>query len=128
MRRHVRRRRRAYAGGAGLTAALLAGAGGGHVAGHHPGQAIVTPSPESTPVVSDTNIPGSGCDASFERFTYNPQRLVRILCERCKVERRLLAPDLAADPRYGLLGLREGEAIHEPCGYFSPIRPHRSHV
>src|SRR5205807_8185980 len=78
MRRHVRRRRRAYAGGAGLTAALLAGAGGGHVAGHHPGQAIVTPSPESTPVVSDTNIPGSGCDASFERFTYKPQRLVRI--------------------------------------------------
>src|SRR5205085_4242223 len=37
------------------------------------------------------------------------QRLVRILCERCKVQRRLTAPDLAADPRYRLLGLNAGD-------------------
>jgi len=44
------------------------------------------------------------------------QRLVRVLCERCKVVRRLMARDLAADPRYGLLGLRESDVIHEPRG------------
>jgi general secretion pathway protein E len=44
------------------------------------------------------------------------QRLVRILCERCKVERKLTAADLSADPRYALLGLRLGETVHEPKG------------
>ncbi len=42
------------------------------------------------------------------------QRLVRILCERCKNERALSAPDLATDPRYGTLGFRAGDRIHEP--------------
>src|SRR5207237_10438159 len=32
------------------------------------------------------------------------QRLVRILCDRCRVQKRLTAADLAADPRYGMLG------------------------
>src|SRR5215469_9387285 len=32
------------------------------------------------------------------------QRLVRVLCERCKTERRLSAADLAADPRHTVLG------------------------
>jgi len=44
------------------------------------------------------------------------QRLVRILCDRCKVERRLTAADLADDPQYAMLGLRIGEAVHEPGG------------
>ncbi len=44
------------------------------------------------------------------------QRLVRILCERCKMERRLTVADLAADPRYRLLGLNDGELVHEPRG------------
>ena len=44
------------------------------------------------------------------------QRLVRILCDRCKVERRLTAADLADDPRYAMLGLRVGETVHEPGG------------
>jgi general secretion pathway protein E len=44
------------------------------------------------------------------------QRLVRILCERCKTERTLTAADLAADPRYALLGLRVGDSVHEPKG------------
>ena len=42
------------------------------------------------------------------------QRLVRILCERCKSARMLSGQDLAADPRYAALGLRAGETVHEP--------------
>jgi len=44
------------------------------------------------------------------------QRLVRILCERCKGQRRLTAADVAADPRYRLLGLKAGELVGEPRG------------
>jgi general secretion pathway protein E len=44
------------------------------------------------------------------------QRLVRILCDRCKVKRTLAAADLAADPRYATLGLTAGETVHEPAG------------
>lgn len=44
------------------------------------------------------------------------QRLVRILCDRCKAARHLTKDDLSADHRYGMLGLREGEIVHEPRG------------
>jgi general secretion pathway protein E len=44
------------------------------------------------------------------------QRLVRILCERCKMKRTLRAADLADDPRYEALGLAVGETVHEPAG------------
>jgi general secretion pathway protein E len=44
------------------------------------------------------------------------QRLVRILCERCKTSRRLTAADHAADPRYTMLGLQLDEPVHEPRG------------
>jgi general secretion pathway protein E len=44
------------------------------------------------------------------------QRLVRILCDRCRVEHRLTSADLAADPRYAMLGLRAGESVYEPGG------------
>ena len=44
------------------------------------------------------------------------QRLVRILCDRCKVKRRLTVADVAADPRYRLMGLKDGELITEPRG------------
>jgi general secretion pathway protein E len=44
------------------------------------------------------------------------QRLVRILCDRCKIERRLTEADLARDPRYAMLGLRLGETVCEPRG------------
>jgi general secretion pathway protein E len=44
------------------------------------------------------------------------QRLVRILCDRCKVGRLLSTADLAADPRYALLGFQVGETVHEPGG------------
>ena len=44
------------------------------------------------------------------------QRLVRVLCERCKIERRLSTASIAADPRYPLLGLKVGDCVHEPSG------------
>jgi general secretion pathway protein E len=44
------------------------------------------------------------------------QRLVRLLCDRCKKARRLTADDLAADPRYAVLGFAAGEAVCEPSG------------
>lgn len=44
------------------------------------------------------------------------QRLVRILCERCKRERRLTAESAAKDPRYQMLGLKLGDVVHEPSG------------
>jgi len=44
------------------------------------------------------------------------QRLVRILCDRCKLERVLAADDLAADPRFGMLGLAVGDKVYEPAG------------
>jgi general secretion pathway protein E len=44
------------------------------------------------------------------------QRLVRVLCDRCKIEQRLTAGALARDPRYAMLGLQTDESIHEPGG------------
>jgi general secretion pathway protein E len=44
------------------------------------------------------------------------QRLVRILCDRCRTRRALTAADLSADPRYAALGLKAGETVHEPAG------------
>jgi general secretion pathway protein E len=43
------------------------------------------------------------------------QRLVRVLCDRCKTKRALTTADLADDPRYEALGLQIGEAVHEPA-------------
>jgi general secretion pathway protein E len=44
------------------------------------------------------------------------QRLVRVLCDRCKAPRKLTSGDLAADPRFSALGLAVGETVHEPVG------------
>ena len=44
------------------------------------------------------------------------QRLVRILCDRCKRSRGLDKHDLAADPRYAALGFTAGEMIFESDG------------
>jgi general secretion pathway protein E len=44
------------------------------------------------------------------------QRLVRILCDRCRVQKRLSPADLAADPRYGMLGFKAGDSVCEPAG------------
>jgi general secretion pathway protein E len=42
------------------------------------------------------------------------QRLVRQLCDRCKIPRTLTAADLSTDPRYSALGFRPGEILHDP--------------
>ncbi|ACK49880.1 type II secretion system protein E [Methylocella silvestris BL2] len=44
------------------------------------------------------------------------QRLVRVLCERCKKKRILTQEALEADPRLSALGLRCDDAIYEPVG------------
>jgi general secretion pathway protein E len=60
-----------------------------------------------------------GVEGFFLRSTLRAvmaQRLVRILCERCKTERELTAAVMEADPRYQLLGLKTGDHVHEPLG------------
>jgi general secretion pathway protein E len=44
------------------------------------------------------------------------QRLVRVLCERCKQRQQLSVESLATDPRYALLALKAGDSIHNPTG------------
>src|SRR6185295_16180688 len=44
------------------------------------------------------------------------QRLVRLLCDRCRVEKKLSPADLTADPRYGMLGFKAGDTVCEPGG------------
>jgi general secretion pathway protein E len=44
------------------------------------------------------------------------QRLVRMLCDRCKTQRKLDAGDLARDPRYAMIGFAPGDTVHEACG------------
>jgi general secretion pathway protein E len=44
------------------------------------------------------------------------QRLVRLLCDRCKTQRKLTEQDLALDPRYGVVGFAAGDVVHETQG------------
>jgi general secretion pathway protein E len=44
------------------------------------------------------------------------QRLVRILCDRCKLRKEISAADFDADPRYEACGLSIGETVFEPKG------------
>jgi general secretion pathway protein E len=44
------------------------------------------------------------------------QRLVRVLCDRCKRKHILDAADLGADRRYGTLGFEAGDCVYEPVG------------
>jgi general secretion pathway protein E len=44
------------------------------------------------------------------------QRLVRILCDRCKTQHTLMAQDIALDPRYGMVGFAAGDVVHEASG------------
>ena len=44
------------------------------------------------------------------------QRLVRILCQRCKTQRLLADEDFARDPRLSVLDLHAGDAVCEPKG------------
>lgn len=44
------------------------------------------------------------------------QRLVRTLCDRCKVRKELTAEAIADDPRYDALGLKAGDTVFDPHG------------
>lgn len=44
------------------------------------------------------------------------QRLVRMLCDRCKVPHALTEADLAKDPRFAAIGFKCGEVVHEAGG------------
>ena len=44
------------------------------------------------------------------------QRLVRVLCDRCKTKQQLSTASFAADPRYAMLSLKVGDFIHVPGG------------
>jgi general secretion pathway protein E len=44
------------------------------------------------------------------------QRLVRVLCDRCKSQRRLTPSDLEDDPRYAACGFAAWQSIWEPQG------------
>jgi general secretion pathway protein E len=44
------------------------------------------------------------------------QRLVRLLCDRCKTQRDLTNADFDADPRLATLGFKVGEAVFSPKG------------
>lgn len=44
------------------------------------------------------------------------QRLVRVLCDRCKTPHALTADDLADDPRLAATGFEAGDVVHRPVG------------
>src|SRR3954447_139537 len=44
------------------------------------------------------------------------QRLVRVLCDRCKVPHTLTAADIENDPRFAVIGFNAGETIFEASG------------
>lgn len=44
------------------------------------------------------------------------QRLVRLLCDRCRVPHRLAPADIERDPRLAQIGFRAGEVVHEAGG------------
>lgn len=44
------------------------------------------------------------------------QRLVRMLCDRCKMPHALTEADLAKDPRFAVIGFKCGEVVHEAGG------------
>jgi general secretion pathway protein E len=44
------------------------------------------------------------------------QRLVRVLCDRCKVPHKLTPADIDNDPRFAVIGFKAGEMIHNAGG------------
>src|SRR6185437_8018014 len=44
------------------------------------------------------------------------QRLVRVLCDRCKTKKQLNANDIGEDPRFAALGFNPGDTVYEPHG------------
>jgi general secretion pathway protein E len=44
------------------------------------------------------------------------QRLVRVLCDRCKTKKQLNANDIGEDPRFAALGFKSGDTVYQPHG------------
>jgi len=44
------------------------------------------------------------------------QRLVRILCQHCRTPHRLTGADITKDHRYGALGFKAGDVVHNAAG------------
>jgi general secretion pathway protein E len=44
------------------------------------------------------------------------QRLVRVLCDRCKVQHQLTPDDVGMDPRFAAIGFDAGETIYKTGG------------
>jgi general secretion pathway protein E len=44
------------------------------------------------------------------------QRLVRVLCDRCKAPHKLSAEDVGKDPRFAMIGFAAGETVHQATG------------
>ncbi|MDB5617786.1 ATPase, T2SS/T4P/T4SS family [Tardiphaga sp.] len=44
------------------------------------------------------------------------QRLVRVLCDRCKTPGELTDSDIAGDPRYAVIGFEAGETVYRAAG------------
>ncbi|KWV43969.1 general secretion pathway protein GspE [Bradyrhizobium macuxiense] len=44
------------------------------------------------------------------------QRLVRVLCDRCKMPHELSTSDIDNDPRFAAIGFSTGEVVHEASG------------
>jgi general secretion pathway protein E len=44
------------------------------------------------------------------------QRLVRVLCDRCKVPHQLSAADIDKDPRFAVIGFEAGEVVYQAGG------------
>jgi general secretion pathway protein E len=58
-----------------------------------------------------------GCEGFLLKSTLRAvlaQRLVRQLCDRCKKPKTLSEEDITADPRFGMLGFKAGDTLHEP--------------
>jgi general secretion pathway protein E len=60
-----------------------------------------------------------GVEAFFLQSTLRAviaQRLVRVLCERCKAQHQLTTDAMESDPRHRLLGFDIGDLVTEPVG------------
>ena len=92
-----------------------------HVAVHAAltGHLVLTTLHTETAAAAVPRLLDLGVEAFLLRSTLRgvlAQRLVRQLCERCRVPRPLGGRDFNADPRLATLGLREGDVVCEPAG------------
>ncbi len=83
------------------------------------GQLVLTTLHTETAVAAVPRLLDLGVEGFLLRSTLRGvigQRLVRLLCERCKAQQRLSETDLAADPRFEACGISPGEIIWAPQG------------